>query len=86
MHLSHVQCKRHELNVQINVNTQRDNKGIVKSNFGIQCLAFRDSIPTGTTSCLLGLQPIGKTNSIHPLQSVFLKGGRGFHPRTHGLT
>ena len=45
MHPSHVQCKIHELNAQINVNTSNDSKGTVKPNFVTSCLAFKSSIP-----------------------------------------
>ena len=40
------------------------------------------------TLCLLGLVPKGRTNPIHPYQSVFLRGFRDFHlspkdPQSH---
>ena len=47
MHTSHVQCERHGLNAQINVNTpKKDSEEIVKSKFFTSCLAFRSLIPT----------------------------------------
>ena len=46
MHTTHVQCKRRGLYAQINVNTPKDSKGIIKSNFVISYLAFRGFIPT----------------------------------------
>ena len=52
MHSSHVQCKRHGLNVRdmawmFNSMSiyQKDSKGEIKSNFVTSYLAFRDSIP-----------------------------------------
>ena len=49
MHPSHVQCERHGLNAQINVNTpKKDSEEIVKSKFFTSCLAFTGSIPTNS--------------------------------------
>ena len=47
MYQSHIQCKKYELNTQINVNaSKKNNKVTIKSYFVISYLVFQSSIPT----------------------------------------